>query len=110
MRTRVRADSGKVVLLGTWVEDVMKDLAPFTIQTQNRRLRDGQSRVRVTAYSGALGSMHSEISMGVWALSHPQERTSVAHWLLAPYSALSRCQPKLTLVATLELVGQSVVA
>lgn len=36
-------------------EDVMKDLASFTVQTQNRRLRDGQSRtgVRVTAYSGS---------------------------------------------------------
>lgn len=73
----------------------------------DRRSRTG---VRVTAYSGALGSMHSEIPMGVWALSHPQGRTSVAHWLLAPYSALSRGRPRLTLVATLELVGQSVVA
>lgn len=65
----------------------------------------------LTPHSGALGHVCIRKGpMGVWALSHPQERTSVAHWLLASYSAPSRCQLRLLVVATLKLVGQSVVA
>jgi hypothetical protein len=65
----------------------------------------------VTAFSGALGCAYiQKCSMGISALSHQQERTSGARWLLAPYSALSRCQLRLVVVATVELVGPSVVA
>lgn len=112
----MRADSWNctpmVLLLGTWLRGC-KERPGFTfiIQTHKRRLRDGYSRtgVIVTAFSGALGCVRiQKCPMGIWALSHQREKTSVAHCLLAPYSAL--CQLRLIVVATVELVGQSVVA